>query len=308
MSIAEKNGGFSMLTDKRLNEAYKNAKEIPFDDNSRYIFFSDVHRGDNSMSDEFAHNQSIYYHALEYYYEKEYTYVEVGDGDELWEHAKFNYVRGAHSDVYELLKKFYNSKRFIMLYGNHNIFLKNQYFVEKNLYYYYDEYLQKESSLFPGITVYESIILKHTQTSQEIFVVHGHQGDLINDQLWRISMLTLRYFWRYMHIVGFRNPASPAKNIYKQHKIERNFNKWNRLTGMMMICGHTHRPKFPSRGEMPYFNTGCCVHPRGITGIEIINGKIMLVNWRVTPDKDGFLQIVRTVLRGPVDIIEFEER
>ena len=297
-----------MLTDKRLNEAYKNAKEIPFDDNSNYIFFSDVHRGDNSMSDEFAHNQSTYYHALQYYYEKEYTYVEVGDGDELWEHAKFDYVRRAHSDVYELLKKFYNSNRFIMLFGNHNIVLNNPYFVEKNLYYYYDDYSGKKESLFPGINVYESIILKHKQTSQEIFVVHGHQGDFINDQFWRVSMLLLRYFWRYMHIVGFRNPASPAKNVYKQHKIERNFNKWNRLNGRMMICGHTHRPKFPSKGEMPYFNTGCCVHPRGITGIEISNGEIMMVNWGITPDKDGFLQIVRTVIHGPVKITDFEER
>ncbi|MBC8061451.1 MAG: serine/threonine protein phosphatase [Clostridiaceae bacterium] len=297
-----------MLTEKRLNETYKNAKEISFDDNSKFIFFSDIHRGDNSMSDEFAHNQSIYYHALEYYYEKEYTYVEVGDGEELWEHAKFNYIRRAHSDVYELIKKFYNSDRFIMLFGNHNVFLKNPYFVEKNLYHYYDDYLQKESHLFPGIIVYESIILKHKQTSQEIFVVHGHQGDLINDQLWRLSMFMLRYFWRYMHIVGFKNPASPAKNIYKQHKIERNFNKWNRLNGVMMICGHTHRPKFPSRGEMPYFNTGCCVHPRGITGIEITNGKIMMVSWRVTPDKNGFLQINRTIIHGPTEILDFEDR
>jgi len=297
-----------MLTEKRLNEAYRNAKEIPFDDDSKYIFFSDVHRGDNSMSDEFAHNQSTYYHALEYYYENGYTYVEVGDGDELWEHAKFNYIRSAHSDVYELLTKFFIAKRLIVLFGNHNIFLKNPEFVEKNLFCYYDEYLQKEIKLFPDIKVYESIILKHTQTLQEIFVVHGHQGDLINDQLWRISMVMLRYFWRYMHIVGFKNPASPAKNIYKQHKIERNFNKWNRLSGMMMICGHTHRPKFPSRGEMPYFNTGCCVHPREITGIEISNGEIMLVSWRVTPDKDGFLQIVRSVVHGPVKILDFDDR
>ena len=297
-----------MLTHKRLNEAYKNAKEISFDDNSKYIFFSDVHRGDNSMSDEFAHNQSTYYHALEYYYENGYTYVEVGDGDELWEHAKFNYVRWAHSDVYSLLKKFYDAKRFIMLYGNHNIFLKDPEFVEKNLYHYYDEYLQKEFSLFPGIVVYESIILKHKETSQKIFVVHGHQGDFINDQLWRISMVLLRYFWRYMHIVGFKNPASPAKNVYKQHKIERNFNKWNKLNGMMMICGHTHRAKFPTKGEMPYFNTGCCVHPRVITGIEIMNGKIMMVNWGIAPDENGFIQIVRNVIHGPVKLLDYEDR
>lgn len=296
-----------MLTEKRLNEAYKNAKEIPFDDTSKYIFFSDVHRGDNSMSDEFAHNQSIYYHALNYYYGKDYTYIEVGDGDELWEHAKFNYIRGAHSDVYGLLKKFFNSERLIMLYGNHNIFLKSPHFREKNVFHFYDDYLQTKADLFPGIVVYESVVLKHRQTNQNIFVVHGHQGDLINDQLWWVSMLMLRYFWRYMHMVGFQNPASPAKNVHKQHKIEKNFNKWNKKNNIMMICGHTHRPKFPGKGDMPYFNTGCCVHPRGITGIEIVNGEILMVNWRVNPDKEGVLKITRKVIRGPVPIIKYNK-
>lgn len=297
-----------MLTIKRLDQAYKDAEEIPFDDKSKFIFFSDVHRGDNSMSDEFAHNQSIYFHALDHYYENGFTYVEVGDGDELWEHAKFNYIRGAHSDVYELLKEFYKDNRLIMIYGNHNVFLKNQSFVEKNLYYYYDEYNDREVELFPGIKIYESIKLKKKDTGHEIFVVHGHQGDFMNDQLWRVSMAGLRYFWRYMHIVGFRNPASPAKNVLKQHKIEKNFKKWHKLDDVMMICGHTHRPKFPAKGDRPYFNTGCCVHPRGITGIEVCEGKITLINWRISPDKDGSLHIVRRIVRGPELIENFNKK
>lgn len=297
-----------MLTDRRLDEAYKKAKIIPFDDDTRYIFFSDVHRGDNSMSDEFAHNQTIYYHALKYYLSRDFTYIEVGDGDELWEHAKFKNIRRAHSDVYDLLRQFYEKNRYIMLYGNHNIFLKNPRYVEKNLYYYYDEYLEKVSDLFPGIQIHESLILKHKRTSQEIFVVHGHQGDLINDQLWRVSMVMMRYFWRFMHIVGFINPASPAKNIVKQHKIEKNFNKWNKKQGIMMICGHTHRPKFPGNGELPYINTGCCVQPRGITGVEMKNGMIMLVDWRIKPNDNGVLFIDRTIIRGPIPINYYENR
>jgi len=297
-----------MLTVKRLDKAYKNAKEIPFDNNSKYIFFSDVHRGDNTASDEFSRNQSIFYHALDHYYENEFTYIEIGDGDELWEHAKFKYIRGAHREVYNLLGKFHNAERLVMLYGNHNIFLKNPRFVEKNLDHFYDEYLQEKINLFPGIKVHESVLLKHTKTSQEIFVCHGHQGDLINDQLWRFSMVSLRYFWRYMHTIGFRNPASPAKNVYKQHRIERNFNKWNKDKQKMMICGHTHRLKFPNEDELPYFNTGCCVHPRGITGIEIENGEISLVEWSVATDKEGALKIIRKVLRGPSPILIYEKK
>ena len=112
-------------------------------------------------------------------------------------------------------------------------------------------------------------------------------------------MAWMRYFWRFMHIVGFRNPASPAKNRVKRHKIEKNFSDFIKRHGIILICGHTHRPRFPNPGEIPYFNDGCCVHPRGISGLEIVGGQIMLVDWRVRPDEKGSLYISRKVIRGP---------
>lgn len=291
-----------MYTDQRLTRAYKKAKIEYFDDKSRYIFFSDCHRGDDSVSDEFARNQHVFIHALDYYYNNGYTYIEVGDGDELWEYADFKHIRLAHSDVFLELKKFSNKNRMILLYGNHNIYLKNKRFVKKNYYEYYDEYNQKNQTLLTGIEAYEALVLKHRETGQELFTVHGHQGDLMNDQLWMVSRFMLRYIWRYLHVVGFHNPASPAKNLYKRHKIEKAYKKWIRKHKRILICGHTHRPRFPKKRELPYFNTGCCIHSKGLTGIEILDGKILMVEWRVRADTDGILQIVRTVLRGPEDI------
>ena len=54
---------------KRLDNAYKTAKIIEFDDASKFILFSDCHRGDNSFADDFANNRNIYYHALKHYYD-----------------------------------------------------------------------------------------------------------------------------------------------------------------------------------------------------------------------------------------------
>ena len=73
----------------------------------------------------------------------------------------------------------------------------------------------------------------------------------------------------------------------------------------MLIVGHTHRPKYPSNGEEPYFNTGSCIHPRKITGIELDNGKISLIEWRMRPDAEGSLYIVRRVMKGPEDVDRF---
>ncbi len=286
-----------MHTKSKLNHAFKHAKRIPIDENTKIIMFSDVHRGDNSLSDDFAHNQTLYHYALEYYYRRGYTYIELGDGDEMWEHKHFRHIRYAHSDSFLLLKKFYDDHRLEMIYGNHNMEFKYRSSVKRNLYQYKDEFTDKIEPLFPGIKVLESIVLEHE--SKDVFLIHGHQGDFTNDQLWLMNRFFLRYFWRFMHIVGFRNPASPAKNIHHRHTLEKRYSKWIRENDQMLIMGHTHRPKFSEKGDLPYFNTGTCVHPRNITGIEICNDQIQLVTWRVGIQDDGILQVQRRVIRGP---------
>lgn len=297
-----------LLTDKRLSDAYKNAKVESFDKDSKYIFFSDCHRGDDSISDEFARNQTIFLHALDYYYNKGYTYVEAGDGDELWEYRKFKHIRLAHSDVFTGMRNFYQANRLILLYGNHNIYLKHKEYVRKNYYNFYDDYNQDMCELLKGLVPHEALLLKRKENGQKILIVHGHQGDFMNDQGWILSMLLLRYFWRFMHVVGFHNPSSPAKNLYKRHRIERKYKKWIVNHKMMLICGHTHRPKFPKKNELPYFNTGCCIHTKGITGIEIVDGNIMLVNWRISANENGILQTERSVVQGPEPIEHYDFR
>ena len=294
-------------TDKRLTEAYKNAKVEMIDQDSKYIFFSDLHRGNGSMSDEFSRNENTYLYALKRYFDEGFTYVEVGDGDELWEH-KFGHIKKAHNGVFNRIKKFHDENRFIMLYGNHNIFLKNDKYVRKNYDTFYDHYEEEEYKLLKDIEPQEAIVLKAQETGQEIFVVHGHQGDFFNDQLWGFAMLLLKYFWRFFHSFGIRSPASPVKNAHKQHKIEKNYNKWIEDHKTLLICGHTHRAKFPKRGQLPYFNTGCCVYPRRITGIEIVHGKILLVQWRTFPDPEGVLKVQRKVLKGPEPLEKFNLR
>lgn len=297
-----------MNTEKRLTKAYKEAVTEYFNKDSKYVIFSDTHRGDDSVSDEFARNQAIFLHVLNYYNNKGFILVEAGDGDELWEHKNFRHIRLAHKDVFIALKKFFDAGRLRMIYGNHNIFLKDPDYVRKNYYQFYDEYEQKNVDLFNGIEPMEALVLKHRVTNQEILIVHGHQGDLINDQFWYLSMVLLRYFWRFLHIVGFANPSSPARNLYKRHKVEKDYNKWIRKHKIMLICGHTHRPKFPKKDELPYFNTGCCINTRGIPCIEIADDKISMVDWRIKADDKGIMHIEKTVVRGPEPIDKYDCR
>ena len=134
------------------------------------------------------------------------------------------------------------------------------------------------------------------------------QGDLPNDQLWYPTMLSLKYFWRFLHAFGVKSPTSPVKNMNKRHKIEKNYVKWIQKHEKMLICGHTHRFKYPKTKDLPYFNSGCCIYPTSITAIEITGGQIQLVRWKTRVNEDGLLQIKREVMRGPDPIGKFDIR
>jgi hypothetical protein len=55
--------------------------------------------------------------------------------------------------------------------------------------------------------------------------------------------------------------------------------EWIDMHQQMVICGHTHMPKFATGGATPYFNTGSGVFNGYITGLEIQNGEIALIKW-----------------------------
>jgi predicted phosphodiesterase len=73
----------------------------------------------------------------------------------------------------------------------------------------------------------------------------------------------------------------------------------------MMITGHTHRPRFPDKNEMLFFNDVRCVHPRSINGIEIKNNQISLIKWHIINKESGTLQIQRTLLEGPENLTHY---
>jgi UDP-2,3-diacylglucosamine pyrophosphatase LpxH len=291
----------------RLTQVFESSKRIPIDDSSKIILMSDCHRGDNSWADDFARNQNIYFAALSYYYKKGYTYIEIGDGDELWENRSFDVIRRAHSDVFWLLSRFHADRRLYLIWGNHDIVKSYKSYLEKRFYRYYDVRSRRHEPLFDNVKTYESLVLTYENANNKIFVVHGHQGDLLNDYLWPLARFLVRYVWRNLELIGFNNPTSPAKNYSKKLAVEKRIIEWIRVNNQMLIAGHTHRPIFPRKGEPLYFNTGSCVHPRCITGIEIVNGMIALIKWCIKAKDDGTLFVTRDILAQPRSLKEIFE-
>ncbi|HET7360987.1 MAG TPA: serine/threonine protein phosphatase [Salinimicrobium sp.] len=297
-----------MSSQKRINKAYENARRIPFTDESKFIIFSDCHRGNNSFADDFANNRNSYYHAMSHYYRNGFTYCELGDGDELWENLKFESIFEAHKNVFELLQLFFEEDRFYRILGNHDMAFRDKKYVEKHLFSYTDEVNEKEKPLFPGITFTEAIVLEHEITKQEIFMIHGHQADWTHYYMWKFNRFMVRVLWRQLQIFGIGDPTSPARNNRELNKIERRTKKWIVESNLFTITGHTHRPRFPKPEEIPYFNDGSCVHPRAITGLEIENGEISLVKWEIATTEDGTLKAIRIVLEGPQKLMAYKTK
>jgi predicted phosphodiesterase len=296
-----------MSSQSRITRAYKTARRISFNDSSKFILFSDCHRGDNSFADDFANNRNIYFHALKYYYTNGHTYCELGDGDELWENIDFQSILEAHKNVYELMKLFFAEDRLHRLVGNHDMVYLKKRFVEKNLYSYFNKVTGQDDPLFPGITFPEGLILEHEETGQEIFMMHGHQADWMNYVGWKFNRFMVRALWRQLQIFGIGDPTSPAKNYKELIKVERRCKSWIvNNKNLFTIIGHTHRPRFPEPGEIAFFNDGSCVHPRSITGLEIENGAISLIKWQIATSDDGTLKVIRVLLEGPQKLINYK--
>ncbi len=290
-----------MSANSRISRAFKNAKKLPLNSQSKYVLFSDCHRGDNGFADDFAHNRKIYNYAISQYLLNGFTYIELGDGDELWEN-KFDTIFRANKDTYLLLKQFHDKDRLHFIWGNHDMDYRNPKNITKNLSYYYESSTGKEKELMPNASFSEAIRLEDEE-GKSIFLLHGHQADWFNYLFWRFSRLLVKILWKPLQILGIKDPTSPAQNFKELIKVERHLEKWIRKNkNQMLVTGHTHRPRFPDTDELPYFNDGSCVHPRCITGLEIENSEISLVKWYLVTHENGTMQIVKNILEGPENI------
>ncbi len=304
----------------RLTQVFESSQEIEFNQRDKFILFSDCHRGDNSWADDFADNQLLYFYALQRYLYEGFTYIEIGDGDEIWENKDLPTIMEAHSHVFWLLNEFLEKNCLYMIHGNHDIERRDKSKMAQSLNRYLDQLKERGREKpwvrnFIDMDIHEGLKLRYSLTGQTLFLVHGHQADPINDRYWWIGRFFTGNLWKHLQLVGIKDPTSPAQNYNKMNTIEARIKDWIKWWTdahqgqTMLVAGHTHRPRFPNKDQLPYFNTGSCVHPRCITGIEIQNGEISLIKWWLTVTgargDEGNLAISKEIMKGPVNLENF---
>ena len=271
-----------MSGSRRISRAFDEALRLPLDYDSRYILMSDCHRGTGNANDNFLKNEFLYLAALRHYYQLGYTYLELGDGDELWENRSLRRLREMHRQSFDLIAQYRLENRMYAVYGNHDIVRR------------------KEPCFYSGI------ILRDTEQKKDIYLTHGHQTDLLNSTLWPLSRFLVRFFWRPLEELGIPDPTSAAKNNTKKKKSEMLMTRWAQENGRLLITGHTHHPMIGTK-DSPYCNTGSCIHPAGLTGIEIEHRCMTLVKWAVGTNQDMGLYVRREVLGDTVCIDEYAD-
>ncbi|WP_243718116.1 metallophosphoesterase family protein [Pedobacter changchengzhani] len=281
----------------------------------KFVILSDQHKGARDYADDFMFSENNYLHALKYYNNELFHYINLGDSEDLWENLLESVIKH-NKATFQAEKMFINRNAFTKIFGNHDLYWDNDPLAGFNLNRIYGK----------KIPIYEGAILKIKLNNQvlNIFLTHGHQGDLQSDGNW-FSKWFVSNVWAPFQSFLRLNPNTPAydnqlKTLHNKMMYSWVVNQEN----IVLITGHTHQPVFASlthlerlyvqlteakknnqkdkvdellaeinkrikigdkaprfRKYIPrYFNSGCCCFSDGdITGIEIENGKISLIKW-----------------------------
>ena len=310
---------------KALTELYAGIKNnssekglvIPFEvGEGKFIILSDQHKGARDGADVFALAEKNYLAALDYYAQKQFFYINLGDSEELWENLLIT-VKRHNKATFKAERKFIDRKAFIKIFGNHDLYWDNDPLADFNLKKIYGRI----------IPIYEGIILQTriNKKNLDIYLTHGHQGDLQSDGNW-FSKWFVSDIWGPFQGWLRINPNTPANNDQLKTAHNQMMYQWSsKHKNVLLITGHTHQPVFKSlthieqlyeelraleagsdtvkiaakkkeikareqKGDhMPkfksildtYFNSGCCCFDDGdITGIELEGGFIRLIKWQ----------------------------
>ncbi len=215
----------------RLDDLFKNPS-ITIKKDRPILFLSDLHIGGGGPADDFAPNEEILLNHIYPYIHYGYLIVITGDGRELWQFTKKE-VGSAHAILMALFSRLKDEGKLIELEGNHDKEMK-----------------------FPKSLVIDG--------KAPILVIHGHQGDLLNDQWWKVGRWFTRYIWKPLEMVGVKDFTSASRSFKKHELVRKMHNDWANENGITLIYGHTHAQERNGYA----LNVGCGIGAGKIDVIE----------------------------------------
>jgi predicted phosphodiesterase len=324
-----------------LDGEKKKGLVIPFDiATGKIIIFSDQHKGARNGADDFLTCENNYLEALEYYHQNGFHLIALGDCEELWENMVIS-VRKEQKPSFEKEKKFISNNAFIKIFGNHDLYWKNDPLAP----------LMLKDIYGTTLPIHEGVVLQTTVKNKNINILctHGHQGDAVSDGNW-FSKFFVSKIWAPLQSYLNINPNTPAYDSNLKTLHNSIMYEWSyQQKDLLLITGHTHQPVFESLTHIErlyrqllfarqakdeamteavqkeiefrkfeythvsedylkliptYFNSGCCCFSDGvITGLEIADGALRLIKWSTINGKTERTVLEEAALRELIDAI-----
>jgi UDP-2,3-diacylglucosamine pyrophosphatase LpxH len=308
----------SDLLSRVLNGERKKGLVVPFDiGTGKFIIFSDQHKGSRNGADDFATNEPAYLAALDHYYNAGFHLIALGDCEELWENTWLS-VKAAQQPSFDKEKQFLPKNAFIKIFGNHDLFWDNDPLAGFHLESVYgttvpvyegvvlqttlgskrisifcthghqgDEVsdgnwfskffvsriwapLQAYLKINPNTPAYDAnlktahnaLMYNWSARQQDLLLITGHTHQPVFESLTHVERL-------YRQLLFARQQKDESMVQTLQEEILKRKFAYDKISDEYLGLKPT------------YFNAGCCCFDGGeITGIEISEGVLRLIEWR----------------------------
>ena len=316
-ALTELYGDMSKRKSKRLKKLNLGAL------NQRVIIFSDEHRGTRDGSDDFAVCEKAYLAALDYYESQKFYFVNLGDCEELWENTMFG-IEKHNVEVYAKESLFILRDAYCKVFGNHDLFWDNdplsgiwlKKIYGKTIPIFAGVVIRVDFSEDAGLDIFcthghqgdkqsdgnafSKWFVSYVWGPLQNFLEININSTSANDNLKTLHNMYM-YDWsaaqkRTLLVTGHThqpvfNSLTHLERLYLQleqaktktdedaiKKIEAEIPRRKREYNFVNQSFASMKPS--------YFNSGCCCFDDGtITGIELCDGSIRLVKWKIQDGK-----------------------
>jgi len=298
---------------QNLGNLYKNSPSFPLNKKDKMVIMSDMHMGSGDNKDDFNANATLFASVLRnYYLEKGYSLVLNGDIEEL-QRFEFNQIYKKWKSIYKLFDKFAQKQQLFKTVGNHDIALITQeykqypyqvhesillkYKNEHDIFIFHGHQASRKYTLQNALIGYTLRYLANPLGIKNYSVAHSSR------KKYKIEKTAYDFSREHkvMSIIGhthrplFESLPKPERIRFRIEQLIREYSN-KEWTGngrlVKLIESYKEELRYIHRQSREYqnlyneilhvpclFNSGCVIGKRGITCLEITNGKIRLVHW-----------------------------
>ncbi|MEQ8581637.1 MAG: hypothetical protein RIC30_18175 [Marinoscillum sp.] len=300
---------------QNLDDLFSQSPTFELTNADKWVVFSDLHMGDGGSTDDFRTNSDLFIRALkEHYLPGEFGLILNGDVEEM-QRFSLRKIFKQWKSVYEVFDQFRDQTSLLKTIGNHDLelgMMKDLPFDYEHLDGFVFNYKEEKLFFFHGHQASKRF-QKHNELIGFTLKYFANPLGIKNYSVAHSSKKQYKIEKRAYHYSAYRKVVSVIGHTHRplfesMHKVERLKYKIEQLcreyvedvanrteTLVKSILSHKKDLKkyvkqvrdtnfqnyvYNTIFNIPcLFNSGCVIGKRGMTCLEIEDGKIRLVHW-----------------------------